>query len=400
MKIAFLAPFGIRPKGTLQARMLPLAKALQQKGHGVEIIAPPYTNPEDSGLVELFEGVTIRNVMLGPLGNILSAPFIAQRMLATALETKPDLVHLFKPKGFGGLAAMALLFGKQIGLKMPKLVVDSDDREGAGGMNDLHRYSLPEKLLYAFQEKSLTRWADGVTVASRALESLAWGMGAAAGKVRYLPNGPVLRVAGDRHRGRSRFNIPGDLPVLLLYTRFFEFDQQRLYGVLEKVLDRIPDLRILVVGKGMQGEDEQLLQWSIRSGKGRNLVMAGWIEPADLPDCLAAADAAVYPFDDTLVNRTKCPAKLAELAAAGVPLAADRVGQIAEYLQHGESGLLVEPGDTAGLADAVVRLLTEQELALNLGLAAARRMRSEFGWSRLADGLEQFYYQVGSEGRQ
>jgi glycosyltransferase involved in cell wall biosynthesis len=128
--------------------------------------------------------------------------------------------------------------------------------------------------------------------------------------------------------------------------------------------------------------------------------MAGWVEPSDLPDCLAAADAAIYPFDDTLVNRTKCPAKLAELAAAGLPLAADRVGQIAEYLQHGESGLLAEPEDTEGLADAVVRLLTERELAMNLGLAAARRMRSEFGWNRLADGLEQFYYQVRSEVRQ
>lgn len=400
MKIAFLAPFGIRPKGTLQARMLPLAKALQQKGHEVEIIAPPYTNPEDSGLVEQFEGVTIRNVRLGPFGNTLSAPLVAQRMLAAALETKPDLVHLFKPKGFGGLAAMALLLGKSIGLAQPKLVVDSDDREGAGGMNDLHPYSLPEKLLFGFQEKSLTRWADGVTVASRALESLAWGMGAARGKVRYLPNGPVLRQAGNRHRGRERFSIQGDLPVLLLYTRFFEFDQQRLYRVLEKVLGRIPDLRILVVGKGAHGEEEQLLQWSIRSGKGRNLVMAGWVEPSDLPDCLAAADAAIYPFDDTLVNRTKCPAKLAELAAAGLPLAADRVGQIAEYLQHGESGLLAEPEDTEGLADAVVRLLTERELAMNLGLAAARRMRSEFGWNRLADGLEQFYYQVRSEVRQ
>lgn len=400
MKIVFLAPFGIRPKGTLQARMLPLARALQQQGHEVEIIAPPYTNPEDSGLVERFEGVIIRNVMLGPFGNTLSTPLIAQRMFAAALENKPDLVHLFKPKGYGGLAVMAMLIGKLAGFRLPKLVIDSDDREGAGGMNDLHPYSLPEKLLYAFQEKSLTRWADGVTVASRALESLAWGMGASVTTVKYLPNGPVLRPAGDSHRGRERFGIPDDLPVLLLYTRFFEFDQQRLYSVLEKVLVRIPDLRILVVGKGAYGEDGQLLQWSIRSGNAANLVMAGWVEPEDLPDCLAAADAAIYPFDDTLVNRTKCPAKLAELAAAGVPLAADRVGQIAEYLQHGESGLLAEPGDTNGLADAVIRLLTERELAMNMGFAAARRMRSEFGWSRLAQGLEQFYYQLGSEVRQ
>ncbi len=41
MKIVFLAPFGIRPKGTVIARMLPLAVELQKIGHSVTIIAPP-----------------------------------------------------------------------------------------------------------------------------------------------------------------------------------------------------------------------------------------------------------------------------------------------------------------------------------------------------------------------
>ena len=74
MRIVFLAPFGIRPKGTVQARMLPLAKALQARGHELEIVAPPYTNPADAGLVEQVEGVTVRNVALGPAIGLLAAP--------------------------------------------------------------------------------------------------------------------------------------------------------------------------------------------------------------------------------------------------------------------------------------------------------------------------------------
>jgi len=91
------------------------------------------------------------------------------------------------------------------------------------------------------------------------------------------------------------------------------------------------------------------------------------------------------------VNRTKCPAKLAELAAAGIPVAAERVGQINEYLVHNESGLLVEAGDVNGLADAAERLLIDHELALQLGLAAARCLRTVFGWEYAALRLEQFY---------
>jgi len=204
----------------LQARMLPLAQALHKHGHEVVIIAPPHTNPEDAGLVEEWDGVEVRNVLLGPTAGALAAPFIALRMLREALDQQPALIHLFKPKGYGGLAALAQLGLRLAGVRMPLLVVDSDDREGTGGMNDLHPYSWPEKRLFSFQEQYLTRWADGVTVASRTLESLAWGMGARRQQTLYLPNGPLLRPAGDRLQGRQRFGIPLDAPVLLLYTRF------------------------------------------------------------------------------------------------------------------------------------------------------------------------------------
>ena len=95
MKIVFLAPFGIRPKGTVIARMIPLAVELQALGHEVVIVAPPYTNPEDSGKTEQVRGVKLCNVALGPKSKALSAPVLAWRMLRAALAEKPDLVHLF-----------------------------------------------------------------------------------------------------------------------------------------------------------------------------------------------------------------------------------------------------------------------------------------------------------------
>jgi len=394
MKIAFLAPFGIRPKGTLQARMLPLAQQLQRRGHELEIIAPPYTNPEDAGLVELVDGIRLRNVQLGPTTGFVAAPFIAWRMLRAALDLKPDLIHLFKPKGYGGLTALALVAMRAAGVKNPVLVVDSDDREGAGGMNDLHPYSPAEKWLFAFQEQWLTRWADGVTVASRALESLAWGMGAVPEWTLYLPNGPVIRPKGDRENGRRKYGIPASAPVLLLYTRFFEFTQQRLHLVLQQLCRQLPDLQVLVVGTGPNGEEQALEKAARQAGFADQLVLAGWVEPQQLPDCLAAADAALYLFDDTLVNRTKCPAKLAELAAAGIPLVAERVGQIGDYLGHGTSGLLVEPGDTVGMVAAVEKLLIDRQLAQRFGYLAAQLIKTEFSWEKSAERLEQFYARV------
>src|SRR4029453_6338799 len=98
--ITMLAPFGIRPKGTLSARMLPLAQALARRGHSVSIVAPPVQNPQDAGTRVVYQNVMVAHSAAprgrGPIG-------VAQQVLALyrlALADRPDLIHLFKPKGY------------------------------------------------------------------------------------------------------------------------------------------------------------------------------------------------------------------------------------------------------------------------------------------------------------
>jgi glycosyltransferase involved in cell wall biosynthesis len=62
-----------------------------------------------------------------------------------------------------------------------------------------------------------------------------------------------------------------------------------------------------------------------------------------------------------------------EAMEAGRPVVASSVGGLADLVVHGESGLLVPPGDTAALREAIMRLLTDRSLADRMGVAAARR---------------------------
>jgi glycosyltransferase involved in cell wall biosynthesis len=110
-----------------------------------------------------------------------------------------------------------------------------------------------------------------------------------------------------------------------------------------------------------------------------------------LPAHFAAADVAIFPCDDTLVNRAKCSVKLTELLTAGVPVVADRVGQNGEYIEHLVSGILVPPGDSAAFAGAVVALLRDAALRQRLGEAARRQMQEQFTWDRLAEVAERAY---------
>jgi glycosyltransferase involved in cell wall biosynthesis len=371
--------------------MIPLATELQQRGHQVTIVAPPYTNPEDSGLDEVVRGVLLRNVRLVARSKVIAALTLPWRLFRMTMGEKPDLVHLFKPKGYSGLAAILLLLLRKAGLRLPPVILDTDDWEGRGGMNDILDYSPLEKRVFAAQEQWLLKNADAVTVASRGLEEQASCMGIPPERILYLPNCVTATSRGDAVKIRKRLGIKTDEPVLLLYTRFFEFDQEFLYKIFEEVWRRLPTVRFLVIGKGRYGEGERLMLEARCRGFAESIIMAGWVEPAEIPDYLAAGDVAIYPFAETLVNRCKCPAKLTELLMAEVPVIGNRVGQVAEYIQDAVSGILCNPGDWETMAAKSLELLAHQERRRALGRAGRQHLTERFNWHEYAGYLEKFY---------
>src|SRR5512141_1098570 len=99
MRIAYVAPFGLRAKGTARARALPLAEAVARRGHEVVLFVPPYDSPEDAGLACREGLVPVVNLPL-PRGQQTPAwhALLAWRLLDAVRSFNPDLVHVFKPK--------------------------------------------------------------------------------------------------------------------------------------------------------------------------------------------------------------------------------------------------------------------------------------------------------------
>jgi glycosyltransferase involved in cell wall biosynthesis len=161
--------------------------------------------------------------------------------------------------------------------------------------------------------------------------------------------------------------------------------------VFHRVALSLPDARLLVVGRGFRGEEDSMAESLSERGLKERAVFAGWASVSEIPAYFAAADLAIYPLSDTLVNRTKCPAKLVELLAAGVPVVAEAVGQANEYVANGESGILIPPDEPAAFAETAIRLLANNRLRESLGAAAAARIRAEFLWDRLAETAEAAY---------
>jgi glycosyltransferase involved in cell wall biosynthesis len=104
--------------------------------------------------------------------------------------------------------------------------------------------------------------------------------------------------------------------------------------------------------------------------------LAGWYESCDV-----FVHPAVWDEPFGIV--------LAEAMACGLPVVSTRVGGIPEIVAHGETGMLVEPGDPKALAAAILELLRDDGRRRAMGAAGRRRVEQEFSWDRTAERLEE-----------
>jgi glycogen synthase len=111
----------------------------------------------------------------------------------------------------------------------------------------------------------------------------------------------------------------------------------------------------------------------------RTVTFLGHLPDDELAATLAAADAVVLP------SRYEPFGIVAlESAAAGAPLVASTAGGLGELVVDGETGVSFAPGDVAGLAAAVGRVLVDPRDAARRARAARARLATDFDWSRIA----------------
>ena len=381
--IVMLGSFGIWTRGTLQSRALPFARALTRTtGLRFAIVTTPWDDPREAGVTGIVDDVLIYNTRSTTKSQF---PAAVAEQLKLLRRLSPTLVHLMKPKAYAGLAGQLLTLtgGK------PKLVVDYDDWEGDGGWNDRAGYPVAARRLFAFQERQLLHRADGVTAASTLLAERARRMrngNLNTRGVTYIPNGLEASWLARLDGVGDRLLAP-DPPELVLYSRFAEFTMSWLGGMLRKLdqkLERPVTLHIV-------GRDEPEVPELSRL-KLLEIDWHGFVQRDVVPAILSRASIALYPYDDSLINRSKQSVKLLELMAAGCAVVASDVGDIRRT--GGDAVLAVQPGDAAVFACAVHRLIVEPARAAELG-RRARTRAGQFTIESLAKRLHDVYCECG-----
>ena len=109
------------------------------------------------------------------------------------------------------------------------------------------------------------------------------------------------------------------------------------------------------------------------------LALPGWAPAGQLLEDMGRA--AVFAMPSRVAaggDRDGIPNVVLEAMAAGLPVVATKVSGIPEAVSHDTTGLLVEPDDVRGLADALARVLTDTALSARFGAAARARIAEEF----------------------
>ena len=289
------------------------------------------------------------------------------RFRAHLKEDGPDLLHVHSRRGadtFGGVAAR--LAG------VPAVLSRRVD-------NPLTRASA-----------SLRFWPYRRVIAiSNAVANVLRGAGLGDERLAVIADAidtSKLVLSPDMDWFRRAFHVAENAPVAGVVAQLIERKgHSELMQALPLVLGEHPGLEVIFFGRGPLEQELRMraqaqgLEGAVRFAGFRN----------DLDRILPCLDMLIHP-----ASAEGMGVAVLEAASAAIPVIAFAAGGIREAVVHGETGLLVPPGDIVGLADAIRTLLDDPELARRYGVAGRRRMETRFSVDDQVDAHLALYRQV------
>jgi len=235
------------------------------------------------------------------------------------------------------------------------------------------------------------QFADCILVNADAVKDWLIGDGYDASKIAVIRNGVDLARFDNlpaRSNVRRELGLADDTPLVGVVSRLTRL--KGLEDFLEAaaiVRSRVPAAHFLVVGETNPMDRDYLRELqahAARCGVAEHVTFTGI--RSDVPAVLASFTVSVMPsLNEALSN------VVLESMAAGAPTVATRVGGTPEAVVDGITGILVPPADSAALADAIVHLLSNPQLAAHLGCAARARIADHFSVRRMVRATEDLY---------
>jgi glycosyltransferase involved in cell wall biosynthesis len=224
---------------------------------------------------------------------------------------------------------------------------------------------------YGRHYPELFRTASAIVGVSKHMCAHLERLGADRSKLHWNPCGfdESLFTCGDAGRNP---------PVFLAAGRFTEKKAPHLtIRAFERVVRVRPEARLAMAGDGdLRPECESLVRALGLEGR---VGFLGEIPHPDVAVQMAGARAFVqHSMTTPSGDREGTPVAVTEASGAGLPVVATRHGGIPDVVLEGVTGILVDEGDIAGMAEAMLRFARDPAAATAMGRAGHERVRKEF----------------------
>lgn len=375
------------PRGTYDDRdpwLLELALVLRERGVDLEVLAPAHASlpshevcgvpvhryrystkgreilDREVGGMDTLAG---RRSLLLPGLSLVGAGALAAARLARRKDY--DAIHSHWPLPNGLIAAA----GRRAARNRPRLVSTFHGAELAFARENRYLRSLLARI---------SRGLDAAIANSSHTASQARELAGVQPAV--IPLGPPRGAAGlDRPSGAASSD---GLPTVLAVGRMIERKGfPVLVGAAKKLRDRA---RVVIVGdgEGRTGVEEEIE----RCGVGDVVHLAGRLPNSDLAALYESCAVFCLPAVVDSQGYTEALGVVSvEAMSHARPVVASRLGGIPDAVEHGETGLLVPPGDPEALADALLQVIGDPKLAARMGEAGKERARALFSWESIAE---------------
>jgi len=201
----------------------------------------------------------------------------------------------------------------------------------------------------------------------------------------------LFKPGVDGEEVRRRYNLMGKLVVGYVGTFAEWHGIQNLIEASRAILSQVPTARFLMVGPYFETAARTVREVGLTD----SYVFTGPVPYQMVPRYISASDVLVAPYNPVSQRAfTFFPLKIVEYMACGKAVVATTVGVIPSLVKNGENGLLVEPREPRGLAQAIVRLLTDRCLAERLGRSARDTVQEEYSWKSFAQRMESVLLQA------
>lgn len=242
--------------------------------------------------------------------------------------------------------------------------------------------------LYRFVEDRLSRFADAAVPNSQAGAAYLMRRGISRNKIWVIYNGVnasrVAFSANEVRSARESLGIPADAPVLGVVASLQEAKDHRTFlDACSRVASELTDAHFVIVGDGELRTALEDMAWCLGIGQ-RTHFTGNQVRVAPLIACF---DVAVLSSCD----HEGCSNFILEAMGLGKPVVCTNVGGNPELVRDGENGFTVPPKRPELMADRILTILRDAELARSFGGNGRARFDTEFTLPTMVHAYEKLY---------